>query len=77
MIVARTPDSTRAEWNLRKQGKPEHVHIDSVGISPGCSNERSGTSLAIRGPRTSYKDRGTDESVGKVPVSLVAVWFAS
>ncbi|KAF8504685.1 hypothetical protein F5888DRAFT_774304 [Russula emetica] len=57
-------------------GKP--VHIDSVDVSPAVPKsgavEQASSSLDQE-PTT--KDRSTDESVGEVPVSLLAVWFES
>ncbi len=54
-------------------GKP--VHIDSsVDVSPSVPTSgavEQASSSVDQGPAT--KDRGTDESVGEVPVSLVAV----
>jgi hypothetical protein len=57
-------------------GKP--VRIDSVDVSPAVPTrgavEQASSSLD---QEPAIKDRGTDESVGEVPVSLVAVWFES
>jgi hypothetical protein len=56
-------------------GKPVH---DSVDVSPAVLTsgavEQSSTSLDQE-PTT--EDRGSDESVGEVPVSPVSVWFES
>jgi hypothetical protein len=67
-------DEIQRRVKAAQAGKP--VHIDSVDVSPGVPTigavEQTSSSLD---QEPAAKDRGTDESIGEVPVSLVAVWF--
>jgi hypothetical protein len=57
-------------------GKP--VHIDSVDVSPAVPTSGAVEQvLSSLDEEPASKDRVTDESVGEVLVSLVAVWFES
>ena len=54
------------------------VRNDSVDISPALpTNGAVENSSSSVDQELATKDRGTDESVGEFPVSLVAVWFES
>ena len=57
-------------------GKP--VRIDSVDISPALpTNGAVEQASPFVDQELATKDRGTDESVGEFPVSLVAIRFES
>ena len=54
------------------------IQIDSVDVSPSVPTsgtvEQASSSLD---QKPIIKDRGTDESVGEVPVSIIAIWLES
>ena len=57
-------------------GKP--IDIDSVDVSPAASTSGAvGQESYSVDQGSAMKDRGTDEVVGEVLVSQVAVWFES